>query len=226
MSYDRTLASVETYFDKTATRTWERLTSDAPVSRIRETVRAGRDRMRAQILSRLPDDLTGARVLDAGCGAGQMTAELAARGADVVAVDISPSLVAIARKRLPIDLSARVSFHSGDMLSERLGSFDHVVAMDSLIYYSQADIARALAWLALRTDSKVVFTVAPRTPLLMAMWRMGQMFPRADRSPTMVPHAAQGLSRALAKTGTDARLSPLSRITSGFYISQAMELSR
>ncbi|EDM71581.1 magnesium protoporphyrin IX methyltransferase [Roseobacter sp. AzwK-3b] len=226
MSYDRTLASVETYFDKTATRTWERLTSDAPVSRIRETVRAGRDRMRAQILSRLPDDLTGARVLDAGCGAGQMTAELAARGADVVAVDISPSLVAIARKRLPIDLSARVSFHSGDMLSDRLGSFDHVVAMDSLIYYSQADISRALAALALRMSGKMVFTVAPRTPLLMAMWRMGQMFPRADRSPTMVPHAAQGLSRALAETGTDARLSPLTRITSGFYISQAMELSR
>ncbi|MHA7849321.1 magnesium protoporphyrin IX methyltransferase [Roseovarius sp.] len=226
MSYDRTLASVETYFDKTATRTWERLTSDAPVSRIRETVRAGRDRMRAQILSRLPDDLTGARVLDAGCGAGQMTAELAARGADVVAVDISPSLVEIARKRLPIDLSARVSFHSGDMLSDRLGSFDHVVAMDSLIYYSQADISRALAGLALRMSGKMVFTVAPRTPLLMAMWRMGQMFPRADRSPTMVPHAAQGLSRALAETGTDARLSPLTRITSGFYISQAMELSR
>ncbi|SHL85913.1 Mg-protoporphyrin IX methyltransferase [Roseovarius litoreus] len=226
MSYDRTLASVETYFDKTATRTWERLTSDAPVSRIRETVRAGRDRMRAQILSRLPDDLTGARVLDAGCGAGQMTAELAARGADVVAVDISPSLVAIARKRLPIDLSARVKFHSGDMLSDRLGSFDHVVAMDSLIYYSQADISRALAGLALRMSGKMVFTVAPRTPLLMAMWRMGQMFPRADRSPTMVPHAADGLSRALAETGTDARLSPLTRITSGFYISQAMELSR
>jgi magnesium-protoporphyrin O-methyltransferase len=182
--------------------------------------------MRAQILSRLPDDLTGARVLDAGCGAGQMTAELAARGADVVAVDISPSLVAIARKRLPIDLSARVSFHSGDMLSDRLGSFDHVVAMDSLIYYSQADISRALAALALRMSGKMVFTVAPRTPLLMAMWRMGQMFPRADRSPTMVPHAAQGLSRALAETGTDARLSPLTRITSGFYISQAMELSR
>ena len=49
---------------------WERLTSDAPVSRIRQTVREGRDRMRALMLSRLPEDLRGARVLDAGCGAG------------------------------------------------------------------------------------------------------------------------------------------------------------
>ncbi|MEM6375843.1 MAG: magnesium protoporphyrin IX methyltransferase, partial [Pseudomonadota bacterium] len=38
MSYDRTRARVEDYFDRTATRTWERLTSDAPVSRIRQTV--------------------------------------------------------------------------------------------------------------------------------------------------------------------------------------------
>ncbi|MGI3211997.1 magnesium protoporphyrin IX methyltransferase [Roseovarius tibetensis] len=225
MSYDRTLARVETYFDRTATRAWERLTSDAPVSRIRETVRAGRDRMRAQILSRLPADMTGLRVLDAGCGAGQMTAELAARGADVVAVDISPALVDIARARLPHHLQHRVSFHSGDMLEAGLGPVDHVVAMDSLIYYTQPDLARALAGLADRTRGKVVFTVAPRTPLLMAMWQAGKLFPRADRSPTMVPHAPAALAQALRATPVEARLVALDRINSGFYISQAMELA-
>ncbi|MCR9147639.1 MAG: magnesium protoporphyrin IX methyltransferase [Rhodobacteraceae bacterium] len=224
MSYDRTLASVETYFDKTATRTWERLTSDAPVSRIRETVRRGRDAMRAQMLARLPDDLRGARILDAGCGAGQMTAELAARGADVVAVDISPSLVGIARQRLPVDLASRVDFRAGDMLADELGRFDHVMAMDSLIYYSRADLAAALHRLSARVSGGVVFTVAPRTPLLMAMWRAGQLFPRSDRSPTMVPHAAAALQKALAERGAAAKLSPLDRITSGFYISQALEL--
>ena len=225
MSYDRTLASVETYFDKTATRTWERLTSDAPVSRIRETVRRGRDAMRAQMLARLPGDLRGARVLDAGCGAGQMTAELAARGADVVAVDISPSLVEIARQRLPGHLADRVAFRAGDMLCDGLGRFDHVMAMDSLIYYRREDLARALDVLGRRTAGRVVFTVAPRTPLLMAMWRAGQLFPRADRSPTMVPHAPESLQKALRQGGTAARLTPLERITSGFYISQALELT-
>ena len=107
-TYGRTRDRVEDYFDRTATRTWEALTSDAPVSRVRQTVREGRDTMRALMLSRLPDDLRGARVLDAGCGAGQMTAELAARGADVVAVDISPSLIGIARARLGPDLARRV----------------------------------------------------------------------------------------------------------------------
>jgi magnesium-protoporphyrin O-methyltransferase len=70
MTYESTRNTVETYFDRTATKTWERLTSDAPVSGIRATVRAGRDRMRQLLLSQLPADLRGARVLDAGCGTG------------------------------------------------------------------------------------------------------------------------------------------------------------
>ncbi|MGR3314479.1 magnesium protoporphyrin IX methyltransferase [Roseovarius indicus] len=223
MTYDRTLTRVETYFDRTATRTWERLTSDAPVSKIRETVRRGRDAMRAQMLARLPADLRGARILDAGCGAGQMTAELAARGAQVVAIDISPSLVGIARQRLPLDLTARVDFRTGDMLGADLGRFDHVMAMDSLIYYTQTDIATALHNLGQRTSGSIVFTVAPRTALLMAMWRMGQLFPRADRSPTMVPHAPARLTKALTKAEAPGTLTALDRVTSGFYISQAME---
>ena len=118
MTYEATRARVETYFDRTATRTWERLTSDAPVSRVRETVRAGRDEMRALMLSRLPDDLRGARVLDAGCGTGAMSAELAARGAYVTGVDISPQLVGIAERRLAPELQGRVHFEAGDMLDQ------------------------------------------------------------------------------------------------------------
>ncbi|MFZ5963562.1 magnesium protoporphyrin IX methyltransferase [Thalassococcus sp. BH17M4-6] len=221
MSYDATRQRVEHYFDRTATRAWERLTSDAPVSRIRETVRQGRDRMRARLLGALPRDLTGLRVLDAGCGTGLMTAELAQRGAEVVAVDISPALIGIAEARLDADLRDRVTFASGDMLSADLGAFDHVVAMDSLIYYTGRDIRDALGGLAARTRGSIVFTVAPRTPLLMTMWYAGKLFPRADRSPTMIPHAAQTLGRTIAPLP----LRDLGRVTSGFYISQALEVT-
>ena len=44
-------------------------------------------------------DLHGRRVLDAGCGTGRATAALAARGADVVAVDLGERLVARTRRR-------------------------------------------------------------------------------------------------------------------------------
>ncbi len=216
--YATTLARVEHYFDRSATTVWERLTSDAPVSRIRQTVREGRDRMRATMLARLPQDLNGVRVLDAGCGAGQMTAELAARGAQVTAVDISPALVDIARARLPEADATRVTFTSGDMLSDHLGSFDYVVAMDSMIYYSTLDIAAALDKLGARTDAAVIFTVAPRTPFLMTFWSMGRVFPRADRSPTMVPHAFDRLN-----TATGNRLTKIARVSRGFYISECLE---
>ncbi|MEM9307821.1 MAG: magnesium protoporphyrin IX methyltransferase [Pseudomonadota bacterium] len=222
--YTNTRARVETYFDKTATRTWERLTSDAPVSGIRRTVRAGRDRMRALILSRLPEDMSGLRVLDAGCGAGQMTTELARRGAEVVAVDISPALVEIAQARLPEALRAQVTFFAGDMLSAELGAFDHVIAMDSLIYYSADDIGRALADLAARTSGHILFTVAPRTPVLMGMWYAGKLFPRTDRSPVMVPHTVEALIEAATRAGVLRDVSAVDRVVSGFYISQLLQV--
>lgn len=220
MTYELTRDRVEHYFDRTATKVWERLTSDAPVSRIRETVRKGRDQMRDKLLSALPTDLTGVRVLDAGCGAGQMAHELAMRGAEVTAVDISPSLVRIAEERLPTPLKSRVIFSSGDMLSADLGSFDHVIAMDSLIYYTESDIRRALDTLGQRTSGSVAFTVAPRTPLLMGMWYAGKVFPKSDRSPTMIPHGPTRLSKTVSDIG---ELNDLGRVNSGFYISQALE---
>ena len=221
MTYEATRNRVETYFDRTATKTWERLTSDAPVSGIRATVRKGRNQMRADIIAALPDDLRGARILDAGCGTGALAFELAERGADVVGVDISPQLIDIATKRTPRKLDCKIQFSSGDMLNPALGAFDHVVAMDSMIYYTAQDIANILDGIAPRLGGRMIFTVAPRTPLLMLMWRAGKLFPRADRSPTMVPHTPASIANKL----TRGKLRDLGRVTSGFYISNALEFT-
>jgi magnesium-protoporphyrin O-methyltransferase len=216
--YAYTRDRVETYFDRTATQTWERLTSHEKVSRIRETVRKGRDRMRALMLSRLPEDLRGARVLDAGCGTGAMAQELALRGAQVTAVDISPQLIEIAKRRLHPALADQIDFQAGDMSDPALGHFDFTMAMDSLIYYRDADIGRVIGNLAKRTSAGIVFTVAPRTPFLMTFWTMGKLFPRSDRSPTMVPQNAARLARHCPGT-----LTRVGRISSGFYISECLE---
>jgi len=222
-TYVDTRDRLEDYFDRTAVRAWERLTSDAPVSRIRQTVREGRDRMRALILDRLPADLGGARVLDAGCGAGQMAAALAERGADVVATDISPRLLGVARDRTPVPLGHRIDFVCGDMLDPSLGSFDYVIAMDSLIHYQPRHAAEVLAGLAERTKAAIVFTIAPRTLPLAVMHFVGQVFPRGDRAPAIVPVAEATLRRELARV-CGHRLGYVGRVARGFYISQAMEL--
>jgi magnesium-protoporphyrin O-methyltransferase len=216
--YGLTRDRVETYFDRTATQTWERLTSSEKVSRVRETVRKGRDQMRAMMLTRLPQDLRGARVLDAGCGTGAMATELAQRGAQVTAVDISPQLIDIAKRRLHPALATQVDFRSGDLSDPALGQFDFTLAMDSLIYYRDADIGRVIDGLAKRTAQGIVFTVAPRTPFLMAFFTLGKLFPRSDRSPTMIPHDPVRLARHCPGT-----LTRVGRITSGFYISECVE---
>jgi magnesium-protoporphyrin O-methyltransferase len=155
---------LEQYFDRTAVDAWARLTSSAPVSGIRATVRAGRETMRQTILAYLPADLSGKRVLDAGCGTGLLAVDLARRGAQVVAIDISPTLVQLGKERLPNNLNGgSIEFLAGDMLDPALGQFDYVVCMDSMIHYNRFDIAKALGLLAVRTRQTIVFTFAPKT---------------------------------------------------------------
>lgn len=221
--YLDTRARLEGYFDRSAAAAWEQLTSEGRVSRIRQTVRAGRDRMRQTLLGSLPLDLSGLRVLDAGCGTGQMARDLAERGAEVTAIDLSPRLLEVAAARTSSRLAERIDYRAGDMLDHMFGSFDHVVAMDSLIHYRPDDAARALADLAGRSRRSVVFTIAPRTTLLAAMHLVGKLVPRGDHSPAIVPVREVHLHRELSplcrwslRTGQ--------RITSGFYISKAMEL--
>jgi magnesium-protoporphyrin O-methyltransferase len=231
-NYQQRRGQLQTYFDRTAVDAWARLTSTAPVSRIRATVREGRDRMRATLLSYLPPDLTAKTVLDAGCGTGALSVEAAQRGAAVVAIDLSPTLVKLAAQRLPPQLRAgSIDFRVGDMFDPTLGGgqprrFDHVVAMDSLIHYRVADMVRVLAGFAARTQSSIVFTFAPKTPALAVLWAVGRLFPRRDRAPAIEPISERALRRHLAAEPALAswRVGRTSRIASGFYKSQAMEL--
>jgi magnesium-protoporphyrin O-methyltransferase len=226
-TYQERRGQLEVYFDRTAVEAWSRLTSDAPVSRIRATVRAGRDRMRQTLLSWLPADLHGRRILDAGCGTGALAIEAARRGAHVVAIDVAPTLINIARERTPRDLNGgSIEFHAGDMLNPSLGDFDHVVAMDSLIHYNAPDCIDVLAAFIARTRHSAVFTFAPRTPLLATMHAVGRLFPRSERAPAIQPISDSAMIRRLS---ADPRLGGWSigqteRIAAGFYISQAMEL--
>jgi magnesium-protoporphyrin O-methyltransferase len=227
VTYAERRGQLETYFDRTAVEAWSRLTSDAPVGRIRATVRAGRDRMRDTLIDWLPADLSGRRVLDAGCGTGALAVEAARRGAHVVAVDLSPKLIGLARERLPRDLgTGSIELRVGDMLDPALGRFDHVVAMDSLVHYDAADVVRVVAGLADRTQASVLFTFAPRTPALAVMHAVGRLLPRGHRAPAIEPVAESDLQRRLGAEPALAgwRAARTRRVACGFYTSQALEV--
>ena len=73
------------------------------------------DAVRPHYPSALVDDLValaglgdGSRVLEIGCGTGQLTVDLAARGLDVTAVELGPALASVARRNLAAFPHARV----------------------------------------------------------------------------------------------------------------------
>ena len=66
--------------------------------------------------------VAGERVLDLGCGTGHLTAQIAARGAEVVGIDRSPEMIATARQNYP-----RLRFEVADAASFRFDEpFDAV----------------------------------------------------------------------------------------------------
>jgi len=222
--WDAKRAKLETYFDRTALDAWAAMTSDAPVSKIRATVRAGRQEMRDTLLSWLPQDLSGRRILDAGCGTGMLAIEVARRGGDVVGIDVSPQLIEIGKERLPDDVKGKISLHAGDMLDPAYGHFDHIVSMDVLIHYESDQIAAATAKLAERTRHSMLFTFAPGTPLLRTARAIGQFFPKSDRSPSIIPVAHDLLKARLSRSVPQAKLGRDQRISRGFYTSHAQEV--
>lgn len=106
---------------------------------------------------RMLGDVAGRRVLDLGCGAGQLSSALVDAGATVVGIDVSPAMIDIARSRL--DGSA--TFSVGDIshpLPFDTNSFDLVVA--SLVMHYLKDWTPVLREVArvLKPDGVAAFS--------------------------------------------------------------------
>lgn len=228
VSYETRRHEIARYFDKTAVSAWAKLTSDEPVSRVRQTVRIGRENIRKSILSWLPDDLHGSRILDAGCGTGAFAIEAAMKGANVTAVDISPSLIKIARSRTPdfLDNEGTVDFFWGDMLDPAFGDFDHIVLMDSIIHYDSNEGFELIRQLGKRCKKSMIFTFAPYTPILGTMISLGRFFPKSDRAPSIVPMREEYVFKKINEDLSSWRIERVNRVSKGFYKSEAVELVR
>ena len=87
------------------------------------------------IRRRLPEAV---RLLDVACGSGLHLASLSELGFEVAGVERSPSMLEVARRRVP-----DVALHEGDMRSFDLGErFDAVVCLFSAIGYMTTDEGR------------------------------------------------------------------------------------
>jgi SAM-dependent methyltransferase len=88
---------------------------------------------RPAMLSLLPD-VTGARVLDAGCGAGWYSEQLMARGARVTSIDESAAMVGHARARLGEQADVRVADLAQPLAFAEDAGYDGIVSALTLHY--------------------------------------------------------------------------------------------
>ncbi|MFE7191714.1 class I SAM-dependent methyltransferase [Kitasatospora sp. NPDC057541] len=106
----------------------------------------------------LAGDVTGRRILDAGCGSGALSAELRERGAVVSGIDSSAGMLELARRRLGEDADLHVG-DLGDRLPFEDGAFDDVVA--SLVLHYLEDWGPTLAEMrrVLRPGGRLIASV-------------------------------------------------------------------
>ena len=98
------------------------------------------------------EDWTGLRVADVGCGTGELTDDLRRRGATVVGVDASPSMIAAARERFP-DLELRVG-DARDLSWE--SELDVIFSNAALHWVPEADQVAASFAKALKPGGRVL----------------------------------------------------------------------
>ncbi|HYY17714.1 MAG TPA: methyltransferase domain-containing protein [Streptosporangiaceae bacterium] len=106
----------------------------------------------------LAGDVTGRRILDAGCGAGPLLAELRDRGAIVTGIDKSAGMLEVARRRLGDDADLQAT-ELGRPLPFPDGTFDDVTA--SLVLHYLEDWGPALAELrrVLKSGGRLIVSV-------------------------------------------------------------------
>ncbi|WP_410618963.1 GrpB family protein [Amycolatopsis sp. cmx-8-4] len=106
----------------------------------------------------LAGDVEGKRVLDVGCAAGHLSALLAERGADVVGVDASAGMVAVARKKFG-DVARFEHADVSRPLDLADGSIDVITASLVLHYLKDWDATLAEFRRVLKPGGALVFSV-------------------------------------------------------------------
>ena len=120
-------------------------------------------------------DLKSAHVLDVGCGGGLLSEALAAEGARVVALDLAPELIKVAKlHRLESQVEVDYRLQSVEALAgEMPGAFDAITCMEMLEHVPDpAAIVQACTTL-LRPGGRLFLSTLNRTPAAFALAIVG-----------------------------------------------------
>ena len=225
------------YFDGEGFGRWQQIYGEGPISGVRASVREGHSRVVAMALDWLADGGTrqsrqkdeqeatdAPTVLDAGCGTGLLTLALARRGWQVTAVDLAPQMAAATAAAVQAaGIVERVDCSAGDLDAVK-ATFDAVACLDVLIHYPAAQFGPMLTRLAARSRGPLVFSYAPREPLLAGLHWVGGLFPKPQRRTTVQMIPRELVAATLAQAGMQIRREQ--RVSVGFYHVALVEAGR
>jgi SAM-dependent methyltransferase len=142
-------------------------------------------------------DVAGKRVLDFGCGSGENCVVLARRGARVVGVDISESLIRVARKRLAVNgLEGKAMFAVGSAhdLPIDPDSIDIVLGI-AVLHHLDLDASSREVHRVLKPGGRAIFQEPVRDSWLIKTIRRAIPYQAPDVSPFERPLTSQELER-------------------------------
>ena len=215
-------ALVRDYFNTLGFDRWRRIYGEDEVNRVQKDIRKGHARTIDTVLAWLGDDLSGQTVCDAGCGVGSLSIPMAKRGAIVKASDISEKMVGEARSRQQVELgqTENPQFSTSD-LEAISGSYDTVVCLDVMIHYPEAAALDMIEHLTSLGKERVIFSFAPKTPLLTVLKKIGEFFPGPSKTTRAYQHRETAILERLQSLGWAVHRRET--IKSQFYFSWVLE---
>ncbi|MEO8803831.1 MAG: bifunctional 2-polyprenyl-6-hydroxyphenol methylase/3-demethylubiquinol 3-O-methyltransferase UbiG [Rudaea sp.] len=153
--------------------------------------------------------LKGARVLDVGCGGGILSEALAAAGADVVAIDLAPRVLEVARLHL-LESGHDVDYRQisvESLAAEIPGTFDAITCMEMLEHVPDPGSIVAGCATLLKPGGRLFASTLNRTPLAFGAAIVGAEY-ALNLLPRGTHHYAQfirpsELATALRASGLD-----------------------
>jgi 2-polyprenyl-3-methyl-5-hydroxy-6-metoxy-1,4-benzoquinol methylase len=150
----------------------------------------------------------GMNVLELGCGTGYFTRELARSGADIIAIDVSPELLEIARVNCSAP-NVRYELQNAFELRYPDAEFDSVVG-SSVLHHLEIEAALREIYRVLKPDGTIYFTEPNMlNPQIAIQKNVPWVKRKLGDSPDETAFFRRPLRRLLERTGyRDIRIDP------------------
>ena len=117
---------------------------------------AGKERWKRRVKMLTDFILAERKVLELGCGTGYFTKEIIKTGAEIIAIDISPDLINVAKDNIEAS-NVKYRIDNAYSMSFKDEEFDYVIG-SSVLHHLQIDSAVAEIYRVLKRGGKIAFT--------------------------------------------------------------------